>query len=158
PTVARIGRRQRALAEPSCRNQNDQWSRTMVMETLQQSFTAQLTWCEGGHARRESNYHVKSRVRDRLRAVAPAIGALPARPQALSGCDASPAIVSVDADSAGCAHVWQRRADGVAHTRVRFPNWFLTTSLEWLAHLPARHVSAEALRQAHGQLAPDGLQ
>src|SRR5262249_25951523 len=142
PALPRIRRRECAFAEPSRRDQKYQWSRTMPMERLQQSFAAQLTWCEGGHPRREAKYHVKSRVRDRLPAVAPATRALAALSQALRGCDTSPGIVSVDADGGGHAHVWQRFGDAVEHTPVRFPNWFLTTSLEWLAHLPAEYLPA----------------
>ena len=50
-----------------------------------------------------------------------------------------------------------RRASGDASatsieaSEHRFPNWFLTTSLELLAHLPDGSPSAEALRAAHGQ-------
>jgi hypothetical protein len=61
--------------------------------------------------------------------------------------------VSVDADSHGRAQVWRRDSDGrVELTEHRFPNWFLTTSLELLAHLPAQRVMADKLRAAHGDL------
>ncbi|MBV9542861.1 MAG: hypothetical protein JOY61_00605, partial [Chloroflexi bacterium] len=78
----------------------------------------------------------------------------------LYGCDPSTGIVSVDADTNGRARVWQRDADSVRLTEHRFPNWFLTTSLDLLAHLPAVRWPAEALRSAHGKLAGidiDGL-
>jgi DNA polymerase, archaea type len=71
---------------------------------------------------------------------------------ALIGCDPTEGIVSVDADSAGHARVWRRVGDTIEMSEHRFPNWFLTTSLELLAHLPAVHLGAETLRTAHGQL------
>ncbi|HET6316757.1 MAG TPA: 3'-5' exonuclease, partial [Chloroflexota bacterium] len=72
----------------------------------------------------------------------------------LSGCDPTPAIVSVDADRHGRAHVWRRTApDRVELDESTFPNWFLTTSLELLAHLSARHLPAAVLRDSHGELA-----
>src|SRR4030081_864005 len=77
---------------------------------------------------------------------------------ALFGCDPTPGIVAVDADSSGRARVWRRSGDVVEATEHRFPNWFLTTSLDLLAHLPAQHLAAETLRAAHGQFDPaDGL-
>jgi hypothetical protein len=72
---------------------------------------------------------------------------------ALFGCDDTPGIVSVDADSRGRARVWRRAGEHTEATEHRFPNWFLTTSLDLLAHLPVQHLSAETLRAAHGQLA-----
>src|SRR5438067_8424957 len=55
-------------------------------------------------------------------------------PHWLAGCDTTPAIVSVDADDTGHACVWRRSADGdgdrVERTEHRFPNWFLTTSVD----------------------------
>jgi DNA polymerase elongation subunit (family B) len=73
---------------------------------------------------------------------------------ALSGCDVTQGIVSVDADTAGHARVWQRNADRIEVSEHRFPNWFLTTSLDPLAHLSAHHIDAATLRGAHGQLHP----
>ena len=76
-----------------------------------------------------------------------------APPHWLVGCDPTSRIVSVDADTRGRARVWRRVApDRVELSEHRFPNWFLTTSLELLSHLPARHLPAAALRNAHGQL------
>src|SRR3979411_2135234 len=72
--------------------------------------------------------------------------------QALFGCDPTPGIVSVNADSAGRARVWRRTGNGVEASEHRFPNWFLATSLDLVAHLPAQQVAAETLRTAHGQL------
>ncbi len=70
----------------------------------------------------------------------------------LFGCDSTPGIVSVDADMHGRARVWRRVGQRTKLTEHRFPNWFLATSLELLAHLPADYVPAARLRQAHGQL------
>jgi len=75
---------------------------------------------------------------------------------ALFGCDDTPGIVSVDADSRGRARVWRRFGDHTEATEHRFPNWFLTTSLDLLAHLPVQQLTAEALRAAHGQLSVTG--
>ncbi len=92
--------------------------------------------------------------------VGPAPGALASTPAATSshelfGCDATSGIVAVEADANGRARVW-RRVDGqlelFEHT---FPNWFLTTSLDLLAHLPARRQTADWLRRAHGKLVLD---
>jgi DNA polymerase, archaea type len=71
---------------------------------------------------------------------------------ALLGCDPTEGIVSVDADNTGHARVWRRVGDRIEASDHRFSNWFLTTSLELLAHLPAVHIAADALRAAHGQL------
>jgi DNA polymerase, archaea type len=69
----------------------------------------------------------------------------------LFGCDATPGIVSVDADNHGRARVWRRGADGsTSLTEQRFPNWFLMTSVDLLAHLPVRSIDAEVVRAAHG--------
>jgi DNA polymerase, archaea type len=90
--------------------------------------------------------------------VPPTTGGLERTPAAplghwLHGCDATTGIVSVDADSHGRAHVWRRFGSQRAEvSEERFPNWFLTTSLELLAHLPARHMPADVIRDAHGQL------
>jgi hypothetical protein len=73
---------------------------------------------------------------------------------ALFGCDPTPGIVSVDADSRGRARVWRRSGDLTEASEHRFPNWFLATSLDLLAHLPAQHLAADILRTAHGQLNP----
>jgi DNA polymerase, archaea type len=75
----------------------------------------------------------------------------------LFGCDLTSGIVSVDADRHGRARVW-RRTDGwgLEVAEHRFSNWFLTTSLDLLAHLPARNVPATALSSAHGDLAWEG--
>jgi DNA polymerase I len=71
---------------------------------------------------------------------------------ALLGCDPTERIVSVDADNTGHARVWRRIDDQIELSDHRFPNWFLATSLELLAHLPTVHLEADALRAAHGQL------
>lgn len=82
----------------------------------------------------------------------------PLLPHALFGCDPTSGIVSVDADSAGRARIWRRCGDAIEATEDRFTNWFLATSLDLLAHLPAQHLTAGMLRNAHGQLAvTDGL-
>jgi DNA polymerase elongation subunit (family B) len=70
----------------------------------------------------------------------------------LFGCDTTTCIVSVDADTSGHARVWRRIDEQVEFSQHTFPNWFLTTSLDLLAHLPARRLSADWLRSAHGQL------
>ena len=70
----------------------------------------------------------------------------------LFGCDPTECIVAVDADTHGHARVWQRIGDRVELTEHAFPNWFLITSLDLLAHLPARRLTADWLRTAHGQL------
>ncbi|MCA1644060.1 MAG: ribonuclease H-like domain-containing protein [Chloroflexi bacterium] len=76
----------------------------------------------------------------------------------LFGCDPTPGIVAVEADSCGRARVWRRSGDGTEATEHRFPNWFLATGLDLLAHLPAQHLTADTLRRAHGQLTlPDEL-
>jgi len=84
------------------------------------------------------------------RAPAPAASAL--SPHTLFGCDSTPGIVSVDADATGHARVWRRCGDRTEATEHRFPNWFLATSLDLLAHLPAHPLTADALRAAHGHL------
>jgi DNA polymerase I len=71
---------------------------------------------------------------------------------ALLGVDPTAGIVSVDADSRGQARVWRRVANQIEASAHRFPNWFLTTSLEPLAHLPAVHLGADSLRAARGQV------
>jgi DNA polymerase I len=71
---------------------------------------------------------------------------------ALAGCDPTEGIVSVDADNTGRARVWRRAGNLIEVSDHRFPNWFLTTSLEPLAHLPTVHLEADALRAAHGHL------
>jgi DNA polymerase elongation subunit (family B) len=68
------------------------------------------------------------------------------------GCDTTTCIVSVDADAGGRARVWRRLGERVELTEHMFPNWFLTTSLELLAHLPAERLTAEWLRECHGRL------
>src|SRR5438093_3306912 len=99
-------------------------------------------------------------VADRLaRVVRPAPGGLASSAasdwqHALSGCDATQGIVSVDADTAGNARVWRRDNDRTEVSEYHFPNWFLTTSLEPLAHLSAQHLTADELRASHGQLHP----
>jgi uncharacterized protein YprB with RNaseH-like and TPR domain len=77
----------------------------------------------------------------------------PDRSHELFGCAGTQGIVSVDADTAGRARVWRRTAGRVEFSEQRFPNWFLTTSLDLLAHLPARRLSADWLRTRHGQVA-----
>jgi DNA polymerase, archaea type len=71
----------------------------------------------------------------------------------LFGCDPTEDIVSVDADLTGRGRVWRRTGSVVEATEYRFPNWFLTTSLDLLTHLPAQRLSADWLRDAHGQVA-----
>ena len=61
--------------------------------------------------------------------------------------------MSVDADNGGRARVWRRIGSRVEASEHAFPNWFLTTSLDLLAHLPAQRLSAEWLRTSHGQIA-----
>jgi DNA polymerase, archaea type len=73
----------------------------------------------------------------------------------LFGCDTTSHIVAVEADDAGHARVWRRFDDRVELTEHAFPNWFLTTSLDLLAHLPAKRLSADWLRRAHGGVALD---
>jgi DNA polymerase, archaea type len=68
------------------------------------------------------------------------------------GCNATQGIVSVDADNAGHARVWRRIGSRVEASEHEFPNWFLTTSLDLLAHLPAQRLSAEWLRTRHGHV------
>jgi hypothetical protein len=72
------------------------------------------------------------------------------------GCDATQGIVSVDADNAGLARVWLRNGGRVEAREHRFPNWFLTTSLDLLAHLPAQRLRADWLRTRHGSVAVTG--
>ncbi|GAC1323714.1 MAG: DNA polymerase domain-containing protein [Chloroflexota bacterium] len=80
----------------------------------------------------------------------------------VAGCDPTEGIVSVEADNSGRARIW-RRVDGrVEVSEQRFPNWFLATGLDLLAHLAIRPVDAEVLRRAHGRLdevapPPDGV-
>jgi DNA polymerase I len=73
----------------------------------------------------------------------------------LSGCDPTSHIVSVEADDTGRARIWRRTGADVELVEERFPNWFLVTSLDFLAHLPARWLTAEWLREAHGHIALD---
>jgi len=73
-------------------------------------------------------------------------------PYALFGCDTTTRIVSVDADTSGRARIWRRLGDRVELTEHAFPNWFLTTSLDLLAHLPAQRLGADVLRNSHGRL------
>src|SRR5437660_11944755 len=84
--------------------------------------------------------------------VSPAHSPSPSWAHELFGCDPTQGIVCVDADHAGHARVWRRVGSLLEATEHRFPNWFLTTSLDLLAHLPVEHVPAETLRAAHGQL------
>jgi DNA polymerase elongation subunit (family B) len=74
------------------------------------------------------------------------------QPHALFGCETTTRIVSVDADAHGRARVWRRLGDRVELTEHTFPNWFLTTSLDLLAHLPAQRLDAAVLRHSHGRL------
>jgi DNA polymerase elongation subunit (family B) len=77
----------------------------------------------------------------------------------LSGCDETPGIIAVEADEPGLARVWRRLPTGEVEARaLRFPSWFLTNSLDLLAHLHIQRLPAEVLRAAHGQLpVPPGL-
>ena len=61
--------------------------------------------------------------------------------------------MSVDADNSGHARVWRRIGSRVEASEHQFPNWFLTTSLDLLAHLPAQRLNAEWLRTRHGRVA-----
>ena len=70
----------------------------------------------------------------------------------LYGRDDTPGILSVSAGRDGRARVWRRDSDTTLCEDARFPNWFLTTSLDLLAHLSARHLPASALRSAHGDV------
>jgi uncharacterized protein YprB with RNaseH-like and TPR domain len=70
----------------------------------------------------------------------------------LFGWDPTTRIVSVDADTSGRARVWRRDGERAELTEHHFPNWFLTTSLDLLAHLPARWLDADWLRSTHGQV------
>jgi hypothetical protein len=64
--------------------------------------------------------------------------------------------VSIDADTRGRARVWRRlAANRIELSEHHFPNWFLATSLDLLAHLPAQHVAADVLRAAHGEIPLD---
>ncbi|MDQ6673045.1 MAG: ribonuclease H-like domain-containing protein [Chloroflexota bacterium] len=71
---------------------------------------------------------------------------------AFVGWDPTERIVSIDADNTGRARVWRRVESHIEHSEHRFPNWFLTTSLELLAHLPAVHLGPETLRAGRGEL------
>ena len=89
--------------------------------------------------------------------VRPAEGALATTPVAhesheLFGGDSTTCIVSVDADANGRARVWRRLGEHVELSEHTFPNWFLATSLELLAHLPAERLNADWLRQQHGHI------
>jgi DNA polymerase, archaea type len=84
--------------------------------------------------------------------VRPAAGVEVSESHELYGCDDTTRIVSVDADEHGRARVWRRLGERVELTEHTFPNWFLTTSLDLLAHLPVRWLSADWLRAAHGQI------
>src|SRR5438445_12217260 len=85
--------------------------------------------------------------------VSPAHSPSPSWAHELFGCDPTQGIVCVDADHAGHARVWRRVGSLLEATEHRFPNWFLTTSLDLLAHLPAQRLSGDWLRAAHGQVA-----
>lgn len=66
--------------------------------------------------------------------------------------------MAVEADQPGQVRLWRRTASGVECTHRRYPGWFLTSSLDLLAHLPVQHWSADVLRSAHGELpTPDDL-
>ena len=68
----------------------------------------------------------------------------------LFGCDTTPCIVSVDANANGRARVWRRLGDRVELTEHAFPNWFLITSLDLLAHLPANGWGPSGYANATG--------
>lgn len=70
----------------------------------------------------------------------------------LFGRDSTTGIVSVDADNNGRARVWRRVGDQVERSDHAFPNWFLVTSLDLLAHLSAEHHTAEWLRASRGHI------
>ncbi len=73
----------------------------------------------------------------------------------LFGRDETPGIVSVSADTAGRARVWRRTSDSrVEVDEHRFPNWFLTSEVDLLAHLPVEPMSVAELRAAHGAIEP----
>jgi DNA polymerase, archaea type len=89
------------------------------------------------------------------RVVRPAQGGLASSPGAseaheLFGSEPTSCIVSVDADRSGHARVWRRVGGRVELSEHTFPNWFLTSDLELLAHLSARYVDADWLRAAKG--------
>lgn len=80
----------------------------------------------------------------------------------IAGCDPTEGIVAVEADSLGRARVWQRVGARVELSEQRFANWFLATGLDLLAHLPARLIDRQILRDAHGTFdhltpPPDGI-
>jgi DNA polymerase elongation subunit (family B) len=60
----------------------------------------------------------------------------------LFGWDPTPGIVSVWADRAGRALVWQRTTDGVICTPSRFRPWLWAANLDDLAHLGSTLVAA----------------
>src|SRR6185503_4766989 len=72
----------------------------------------------------------------------------------LFGSDPTEGIVSVDADTAGRARVWRRAGSLTQLSEHRFPNWFLATNLDLLAHLPAEYLDAAWLRTTHGRVSP----
>ena len=59
------------------------------------------------------------------------------RAHLLVGCDPTQGIVAVEADTRGQARIWQRVDGRLVAASHSFPNWFLVTSLELLAHLPS---------------------
>ena len=86
------------------------------------------------------------------RVLRPATGVEISESHELYGCDETTHIVAVDADEHGRARVWRRMGGRVELSEHAFPNWFLTTSLDLLSHLPARWLSADWLRAAHGHV------
>ncbi|HEX6608258.1 MAG TPA: DNA polymerase, partial [Chloroflexia bacterium] len=71
----------------------------------------------------------------------------PAPPPAddwLFGWDPTPGIVSVWADRAGRALVWQRGAGGVTCAAARFRPWLWAATLDDLAHLGPALVPVDA--------------
>ncbi|MBI4492147.1 MAG: ribonuclease H-like domain-containing protein [Chloroflexi bacterium] len=74
----------------------------------------------------------------------------------LFGQDDTPGIVSVSADRAGRAVVWRREGETVHSQAVRFLNWFLVRDPQFLADLPATHLSPGDLAAGLPDL-PGGL-
>ena len=78
-------------------------------------------------------------------------GATDANDSWLFGWDPLPGIVSVWADGAGRALVWQRRGETVRRLEDRYRPWLFAASLDDVRHLGAALVEATT---AHGDAAP----
>ena len=106
-------------------------------------------------------YRASRRAGDRLRACCrrPGWGWSRCRGRTCSiGCSAAtPRLASSRSTPIrrGSASVWRRVGQRTERTDHHFANWFLITSLELLAHLPAEHVSAKrAARRARRSSRP----